>query len=215
MAWKWNPTAHRYYNPETGRFLSRTQALGYVERSLEATASATDLLADYVANEMISVADWRLLMRQEIKSEYIRQACLGRGGRAQMTFSDWGVVGSQIKDQYRYLDDFARQIADGKLSEAQISSRSRMYVNAAREAFESMQERMATAAGYDEEVWVVNHALENCPDCLDFEAMGWQPVGTFPTPGDGSTQCLTNCGCTKEYRKSETGDLFWGEEAGE
>jgi len=215
MAWAWNEAARRYYNPATGRFLTRTQALGFVEQSLAATASATDLLANYVANDLLAVADWRLLMREEIKGEYIRQACLGRGGRAQMTQSDWGLVGSQIKEQYRYLDGFAREVAEGRLSEAQIRSRAQMYTNSAREAFESMQQRVAEASGYDEEAWTVNAALENCPDCLDFQALGWQPVGTFPTPGDGSTVCLTNCGCAKEFRKSETGDLFWGEEEGE
>lgn len=212
MAWAWNKTAHRYYNPETGRFLSRAKALEFVEESLAASGSATDLLAGYVADGLLAPGDWLALFQEEIKKEYIRQACLGKGGRAQMTFSDWGKVGSQIKEQYNYAKGFAHEIAQGKLSEAQIRSRSRMYVNSARQAFEEMQARVAAAAGYDEESWNVNHALENCDDCLGYEDMGWQPIGTFPTPADGSTQCLTHCGCWKEYRNSETGDIFWGED---
>jgi len=161
---------------------------------------------------MISPADWRLLFREELKGEYIRQAILGKGGRAQMTQSDWGVIGNQLKFQYGKLDNFTKEIASGNLSEAQIRARANMYINSAGQAFEAMQERVATAAGYDEESWHINAALENCPDCIDYRDMGWQPLGTFPTPKDGSTICLSSCGCTKEYRNSQTGDLFWGAE---
>jgi len=211
MAWKWNQTAARYYNTATGRFLSRTQAMGFVKDSIAATERAADLLANYVADGMLSAGDFRLMMRAEIKREYIRQACLAKGGRAQMTFSDWGTIGQQIKGQYKYLDNFAAEVAKGNLTEAQIRSRARMYINSSLQAFEGIQEKVAIEGGYDEESWHMNPALENCPDCKDFSDMGWQPVGTFPTPGDGSTVCLTSCGCHKEYRNSVTGDIFWGE----
>lgn len=211
MAWKWNTTAARYYDTNTGKFLSRARALEFVDESLAATENATGLLSSFVSDGMISAGDWRMIMREEIKREYVRQACLAKGGRAQMTPADWGRIGQQIKEQYKYLDSFAEEVAKGKLTEAQIRSRSSMYVNSALQAFEGVQEQVAIASGYDEESWHMNPALENCPDCEDFYNMGWQPIGTFPTPCDGSTVCLTSCGCHKEYRNSQTGDIFWGE----
>ncbi|NIV28992.1 MAG: hypothetical protein GWN58_05620, partial [Anaerolineae bacterium] len=131
MDWKWNETAGRYYDADTGRFLSRARVLDYVDDSIAATESATDLLASYVADDMLSPGDWRLLMREEIKREYIRQYTLGRGGVAQMTQADWGSIGGMLKEQYKYLDGFAGQVAD--MSEGAIRSRSRMYIRSARE----------------------------------------------------------------------------------
>ena len=165
MGWKWNEKAARYYDTDTGRFLSRSQALGYVEQSIAATESATDLLASYVADDMLSPGDWRLLMREEIKREYIREYMLGKGGRAQMTQADWGSIGGMLKEQYTYLDAFAEQV--GEMSEAAIRSRSRMYIRSAREAYERGNAR-AQSGGV-----------------LELPAY----------PGDGQTVCLTNCKC--------------------
>jgi hypothetical protein len=44
---------------------------------------------------------------------------------------------------------------------------------------------------------------EHCPDCIDFAARGWQPVGTLPPPTVGS-RCMSNCKCTMIYSTSET-----------
>ena len=188
MGWKWNKTAGRYYDTDTGRFLSRARALEFVDESLAATEKATDLLASYVSDGMLAVDDWQLLMRQEIKREYIREYMLGRGGRAQMTQADWGSIGGMLKEQYAYLDAFADQIATGNLSEAAIRSRSRMYIRSAREAYERANAR-AQSDG-----------------TLELPAY----------PGDGQTVCLTNCNCAWriEAVTDEDGnvigwDCFW------
>jgi hypothetical protein len=210
-AWKWNEAAGRYYNTETGRFLTRTRALEFVEASIDASGNATDLLASYVSDGLVSPADWHQLMKREIKDEYLRQGVLGKGGRAQMTQADWGSIGGQLKEQYGWLDKFAEQVATGDLSEATIRARSRMYIKSAREAYERAQATVAKGLGYDEEIWVLGIA-EHCDDCVAFSEEGWQPIGYYPVPGQGQTQCLTNCACHKEYRKSDTGEVWQREE---
>lgn len=180
MPWYWNEASHRYHDSETGRFLSAAEVRGYVQDSLDAalTASAvtleggvvstgTDMLANLVGNGLMSPADWEAAMREEIKREYIRQYLLGVGGRGSMTAQDWGSVGGMIREQYRWLDDFADLVATGELSEGQIRTRAAMYVNSAREAFERASAR----------AWGI-------------------PDGSLPyMPGQGQTICLTNCNC--------------------
>jgi hypothetical protein len=168
MGWAWNKKAHRYYNTDTGRFLSRTRALEFVDQSLAASGNAVDLLAGYVADGMLAPADWYALMAEEIKGEYIRQYLLGRGGLSQMTQADWGSIGGMLKEQYSYLKPFAEQIAQGNLSEGQIRSRARMYVNSAREAYERANARA--------------------------QSDGMLVLPAYP--GDGQTVCLTNCACS-------------------
>lgn len=182
MAWTWDLNAKRYRDSETGQFLSRERALEFVQASLDASGSATDTLASLAGAEtpMIAPADWRNAMRQEIKDEYIRQYLLGRGGRDQMTATDWGSVGGMLKEQYGHLDAFAAQVDAGALSEGQIRARARMYVASAREAFERANGR----------------------------AQGVPAMPAYP--GDGSTVCLTNCKCTWVFEQAETGWLcYW------
>jgi len=216
MPWTWNTASHRYHDTTTGRFLSHAEVLGYVQQSLDSARTApaitltdgtltagTDLLANLVGNGMLSPRDWHEQMRAEIKSEVIRQYMLGRGGRAQMTAKDWGSCGGIIADQFRYLKDFAKLVADGKLSEAQIRARAAMYVNSAREGFERGQAR-ANADAKDV-IWVLGPVkTEHCADCMAFADMGWQLVADDPyqgaIPGSGHTECLTACQCTLEYR---------------
>jgi len=118
--------------------------------------------------------------------------CWGRGGLGAMTQADWGSIGGMLKEQYRYLAEFAKAIAEGKLSEAQILARSRMYINSSREAFERAKARVAALLNLTEEMWVLNPQAENCPDCIYYSQQGWKPVAEefYPVPGDGSTQCL-------------------------
>ena len=207
MAWKWNEKSHRYYDVDTGRFLPSAQVLDWTRSSISSSGIATDKLAEMVAEGIISPDHWELLMREEIKREYIRQYLSGIGGVNQMTPADWGSIGGMLKEQYSYLPEFRRQIAAGELSEAQIRARSRMYSRSAKEAYERAHGKVAKAAGNDEELWVLGLA-EHCVDCINFSNEGWQPIGYFPEPGAGHTVCLTNCGCHKEYRDSTTGTIW-------
>ena len=189
MSWFWNEAAKRYqWRNGSARFLSHETVMGYVTESLATAGSAMDLLAEYVAEGLLSVGDWRMLVRQELKKEYIRQYLLGRGGLGQMAYADWGSIGGMLKEQYRWLDGFLDEVAAGRLSEAQIRSRLRMYVNSARQAFERARTRAI---------------------------MGWE-VHLPAYPGDGSTACLSNCGCEWriEVAEDENGvqigwDCFW------
>jgi len=206
--WKWNPAVARYQDIETGRFIAKAKVLGYCKDPALATGTATDALATMVTDGLLGPAEWRIAFRAEIKREYIRQYVLGKGGLEQMTQVDWGSIGGMLKEQYGWIPGFEEQLLD--MTEDQIAARSRMYINSGREGYERARARVADEHGYDEEIWIIDPGAENCQDCLDFAGMGWQPVGTFPFPGDGSTACLTNCKCSKSYRNTETGEEWDG-----
>jgi hypothetical protein len=125
-----------------------------------------------------------------------------------MTQADWGSIGGMLKEQYKYLDGFANDIASGDMTEAQIAARAQMYINSAREGRERAREKSALKADYDEVYWEVNGALENCGGCIEFNQMSWQLIEDNPYkeayPGSGDTVCLTNCGCQLVYKNSKT-----------
>lgn len=200
MAFTFDAVSDRYRDTTTGRYVTRSQALEFVDRSLDASRPVVTQFATLVADGSISPADWNGRMREEIKGEYIRQYLLGRGGVGSMTQEDYGSIGGMLADQYRYLDGFYAEIRAGDLTEAQIAARSRMYVNSAREAYERGHRR-AIRGTRSEVRWNLGSTEEHCGDCLDLAARGWMDIDDLDIyPGGGSTQCLTNCDCNLSYQ---------------
>jgi len=208
MAWQWSKSTNRYRDTVTGRFIPRTSVLGWVADSLSGSKNAVTALAEMADpdNPILSPGDWRNAMREQIKGEYLRQYMLGRGGRDQMGPVDWGSIGGSLAEQYKWLDSFAADVEAGNLSEAQIRARAQMYIDSAREAYERGYQRAELATGVDEVRWRLDAAAENCPDCIAFDAMGWQKITDDPyngcVPGSGCTVCLVACKCSLEYRSS-------------
>jgi hypothetical protein len=206
MYW-WDELVGRYRD-KGGRFVGRDTVYAYVNQSLNISSNVSQALSSWVYDGNISVNDWKLAMRAEIKDEYIRQYLSFAGGRYNMTQADWGSIGGMLKEQYKYLDGFANDIASGDMTEAQIAARAQMYINSAREGRERAREKSALKADYDEVYWEVNGALENCGGCIEFNQMSWQLIEDNPYkeayPGSGDTVCLTNCGCQLVYKNSKT-----------
>lgn len=201
MPYVYLPSQARFRDTDTGRYVKTKTVLSYTRSSAQA---AGDYVAEHAqaahAGDMTR-ADFRDLMRQEIKDEAIRQYVTGRGGLEQMTQRDWGTIGAHTKAQYKYLEGFIDALKADELSEGMATSRARLYMNAARTMFEvGRAEAVDKAGGFSEEHWDLGDTRETCVDCLKYAGMGWQPIGTFPTPGDGSTVCKANCGCSKSYR---------------
>lgn len=161
--WSYNPKTHNYH--VNGRFVAFDKIIDMAYAYADASGDVAAGLASQVVTGALRVDHWETTMRQALKTQYINQYVVGRGGLPQMTFRDWGIIGNMVKDQYHYLNGFAADIASGRLSEAQIQARARMYINAAHEAFE----RART------------------------EAFGMPRLPAYP--GDGQTACLTNCRC--------------------
>lgn len=210
MPFIYDPRLHGsgYRDTVTGKIISYQEVRTQLERMLRASSDATGALSDLVSDKIIDAAAWREAMRQEIKDNYITQYLLGIGGREMMTAEDWGSVGGMIADQYRYLEGFYAEVASGKLSRGQIDARSRMYINSSREAYERALARASARRGKRQQRWMLSPA-EHCEDCVALAGEGWKPVtepfvspstGQIAIPGNGATQCLTNCKCHVEYR---------------
>jgi hypothetical protein len=209
MAWSFDPASGRYRD-SAGRYLARSEVLAMANESMSATGSVAEALSSMASSGQLSPADFGILAREEIKGEYLRQYMLGVGGREQMTPSDYGSIGGMLKNQYHpYLDGFLQDIADGKLSEAQIQARLKMYTGSAHQAYEKAAQKTAKKAGFTEVYWSVDTGLENCDVCLAHQADGWQPIEDLDArPGDGQSPCGGHCGCTLTYRNPESGETY-------
>lgn len=168
--WGWLAAVKEWFSTALDRVLGRGEVQAISETRTSTASPEMDLLAGALSSGQLDVGAWETSMREAIKAEYVQQYMLGRGGLGNMTQADWGSIGGMIADQYRYLDGFAAEVAAGNLSEAQIAMRSRMYINSAREAFWRARQR----------------------------AKGWPKLPAYP--GDGTSECLTNCRCSWDVR---------------
>lgn len=192
----WNVGAGRYVDLGTGRFVSRD----FVQRALEARFGEARATVQAYTEVLIAgetdIAGWQEAVMVELRRAHTQAAALGRGGWMQMTPSDWGQVGSTLKQEYGWLADFAAEI--DTLSEAQIRARINQYADHLQQSFWAGVTSAQGEAGFTEERRVTTPA-EHCADCLNYESLGWQPLGSLPEPGVGSV-CGSNCHCVKEYR---------------
>lgn len=142
-------------------------------------AGIIDTLSKGLMAGDISIQEWVLGFRRTLKQSYIQQYLLGRGGRNVMTQADWGRLGGILQRQYGFMQNFAKDIIDGKLSPAQVNARMKLYFESSTQAFE----RAKVAA-----------------------------IGlTLPQyPGDGRTQCRSNCKCEWDIHETEaTWECYW------
>jgi 2'-5' RNA ligase len=149
----------------------------------------SDALTERLYNGDISLGEWEEGMKGMIKSLHTATGAIGKGSWADLSKSDWGRIGAEVKSQYRYLHGFAEYIATNRedVSLEALQARARMYGNASR----------YTAA-----------LLQAGP----FAGGTRRKKGSIPPlpwiPGDGSTECLVNCKCRWELSEVGRNDKF-------
>jgi hypothetical protein len=194
--YEWNPSATRYFDPATGRFLSRDAVRKAFDSVID---SERDRLME-AANELragnITLAEWQATMRQAIKDTALNAAYVAVGGVNQMGAADYGWVGAYTREQYAYLNEFTTQIRNGLPLDGLFIRRAGMYASTARGAFHELQQDVQRDAGYTRERSLL-HPAEHCDECVDQASIGIVPLGTcIPI---GQRQCLGNCHCTMRY----------------
>lgn len=210
MPTRFNPDTG-YYESSAGKPIKRDEIIGWIDTMIGETADILRGLSDsYMAGDL-SLSQWRDQMAGEIQDSFIALYLLGRGGQGQMTAGDWTLLAALIDQQRQYLDRFRSQVESGESSGLQMSERGALYAGSSRQAYEAALSAVAKGLGMDEESWYTRPVkTEHCNTCKVYEDMGWQPVGTFPMPGAGGTECLSNCNCYKLYRNVASGVIYAG-----
>jgi hypothetical protein len=119
-----------------------------------------EALAQQLVDGKITVAQWQAAMREYIRIIHVDAAAIAMGGRQNVTQSQWGYIGSLIKKQYAYLDNFVQDILDNPQAwlNGRLFVRMQLYERAAWGTFEQVIRRQMEAMGYDEERRVLGMA---------------------------------------------------------
>lgn len=193
----WNGT--RYYSLTTGRFVSSQTIAEGLQAMMDVSALRMNALTQQLIDGGISLASWQSGMMEQIKNTHVASAALANGGWSQMTPSDWGATGQLIRQQYDYLRNFAREIANGTQQlDGRALVRSDLYADAANSTYWQMTSREMLDLGFTEGRRLLEPGVDHCDDCLEYANDGWMPIDEIPEIGN--SQCTTRCRCEIEYR---------------
>lgn len=195
---KWDTKAGRYRYTDTKRFLSREAFLSITRRQIAYSENQLSNLNTKLINREITLRKWQTETAQLLKSLHVRQAILTKGGVDRMTDADYLRVGRSLRSEYKYLKGFAEDVKAGKLSEAQLRARSKLYLENSRGEIHRFEAVAAKEKGYQFMRRFLGRTDRHCADCLSYAALGVQRIGTIPLPTQDCA-CRARCKCRVEY----------------
>ena len=185
------------FRAPNGKFIARNAIRAEIEKAVDVVGRKTEKIAKDLNAGKINIAEFQIQMRDEIKRASILSASVAKGGHKQMTASDWGKVGSDLKKQYAFLNKFARDIELGRVTGVKLENRAKSYAQNIRMIYLNSEKESFKNIGKTECRRVL-HSLETCPDCARWAAKGW--VGIDEQPLLGTLQCRSFDRCSLEYR---------------
>ena len=195
--YRWNEVAGRYIN-QSGDFVSFAEVRRYLDEVLDRHERKTLSLSTSLREGSINVQQWQSGMKDSLKDLHLVSGALARGGWAQMSQSDYGRVGSQLRFQYQRLARFATQIERGLPLDGRFRRRVELYAQSGRVSYTAALRQEMALRGYTEEKSVLAKA-DHCSECVAEADKGWVPIGTLVNIGERI--CKSNCRCHFEFRE--------------
>lgn len=205
----WDSKINRYRYSDTGRLLSQKAADAITRRRTDYAIAEVRSLGNKLIDGRISLEDWQKETALSLKSLSIGQLELARGGKRYTFGNDYLAAGRALKDQYRYLRQFAIDIDRGysirkdgtqqQMTEARFLARLDMYVEKAAKLSEQIgQQANALKNGKLYMQRFLGATDRHCSECLSYASKGIQAIGLLPLPTEACT-CRSRCKCRVEY----------------
>ena len=209
--YSYDATALRYRNPTTGRFISKKQIDNSLDKYRAIQSQQMRATAQQYINKQISRKDAEIAIAKSIKNLWNTELVAGKGGVQNVAANDWLMVARELKQQY-YMEQAnktgksygLRQLFDayerGEKSPSKMLNSMDSYAKASKKAYWMANQQMMQKSNQYSLMERILGIAEHCPDCLRFAALGIQPIGTLPLPGQ-LCQCQFNCKCSIKYYK--------------
>ncbi len=172
-----------------------------VERFSNGIKAEMTALALRLKKNKISLQEWYDEQARLMKLSYYTAANVARGQEPNhlMTAAEIAFLLWLLSSQFDYLNEFAEEIAAGKvdLESGRFTQRAGMYGASVFSVFQNWRLWGAQNVGYTEARRLLSPA-EHCSECLELAAAGWMPISKMIPLGQ--TTCLGNCKCIMQYR---------------
>lgn len=176
-AWTYRTSSRRFYNTATEELLTRNQLIAIRDAFTVQVRAEARNITATMLDGDTTVQRWLLDMQDMVRNTHTNQFMLGRGGVGMVNQADLATVEEVINGQYTYLQNFADDVVAGNVSDGRMLARAQMYADAGTQSYER---GLGLAYG----------------------------LPTLPAyPGDGQTQCLSNCKC--RWSITEDGEAWY------
>lgn len=189
-----DPTTVRYRDRRTGQLVGFEAIKALSRQAVVRGVNKGVSITDQLLSGEFDLGEWERQIAESLKLLHLQQYKLSVGN---MTQRDYGIIGNRLRVEYRYLRNFALEIAAGMLSEAQIRQRIALYYNATYLSFERGRREAFSRAGARWERRILNSKVP-CAQCPQYASLGWSPAGFLPNIGV-ECDCRSNCKCSFEY----------------
>ncbi len=199
--YSWDRVTLRFRDRGTGRFVPHRRIFTQLNRIIAVSDRRILRLTESFQREEITLLQFKLALRTEIKTLHIAVGIIANGGVENMTPKLWGEVGARLRSEYGYLNDFATRIARGILprTSGHVRSQARSYTaNARLEFWKTTIRRFQEQPGLI--VMGQRHlgsSTDNCRGCNSVKEK-WFTLDRLPPIG--SHECLWFCRCWIEFR---------------
>lgn len=119
-----------------------------------------------------------------------------------MGATEYGKIGQRLREEYRFLQGFARDLLDGRVSGAMGIARIGLYAQSVRGSFLQGEEMRKQEQGFSLMRRKLDPQAQHCQDCISFAARGIVPIGSVPLPGQRCA-CRSRCRCSVEYFRQQ------------
>jgi hypothetical protein len=200
-SWRYDPISGRYRG-SNGRFLSQSAVEALVDGRINKLGTLLRRLTSMLDSGDITLDQWQRSVREALKLAHTQAAIIGNGGRDTMQASDWGRVGQRLRAEYRYLENFARDLLAGSISAPMALARIGMYAQAVRGSYWEGATIRQEKQGYSLMRRILDPQAKHCDDCLRYATRGAVPIGSLPMPGQRCA-CMSNCKCSVKYMRQQ------------
>lgn len=202
--YKWDVHVRRYRDHSSGRFLSRKQVADLTTLRISQVTQDLHKLGDSLLSNEITLKQWQEQFANQLKTLHTQQFLLGVGGDSQIVDDDFKTISEKLINQYEYLQNFATELTQGKVSPAQFKNRTRMYALASKISFFAGEIAAARNSGFNAASRVLADS-EHCQDCINYAALGVVKLEDVIIPKT-RCECRIECLCGLVFSKIEIED---------
>jgi hypothetical protein len=200
-AWSYDRRIGRYRD-DRGRFLSKEAVGKLVDSRIDQLEANLRRYTRMLADGNLTLDQWQGSVREAIKNAHIQAALIGYGGKDEMGSAEYGRIGQRLRAEYTYLQGFARDLLDGRISNPMALARVGLYAQSVRGSYWQGTELRQQQQGFSLMKRKLDGQAQHCQDCLDYAARGIVPIGTLPLPGQRCA-CRARCRCSIEYFRQQ------------
>jgi hypothetical protein len=201
-SWVWDEERQRYRWPNTKRLVPEGRVFGLRERLIAESGKRIRAIAQDHLDGRITLTQMQKRIRDEYATNHLGLRALGKGGGAALTREDRAAVSKMVMSENGYLAGFAHDIADGKLTKAQILARAEQYAGGSyRQSFADARKLGHEGAGFLFKERLIK-SEKPCQTCVDEAARGKVPIDEVGFV-IGDTICKSSDHCEIVFYREE------------